>query len=319
LSKPDALLLLFSRHPRWMSPPSFVMPLPRLISSTVVLPVWHAVVACSIIPAVSPKLPKQTLVQRVEVGWLPICKAPIASLRFASVNFISKGASATVVCTSRNECWRGVEFCDTNGGGGGRSNFDEQPVGGGSGMYNVDDMPVGMSSSTQAFKSGSSMPDIPEQVDEGAIQLHACPSCDRRFNERALKIHMKACNKLKRKAFDITEKRYEGLVDESELARIKQAQRVDEKADKQAKLDKQAKKDKWRREHEQLQGAMRANKGTGEAAVHTPDPGLVPCPHCGRKFNESSADRHIAICQSVFSKKNAAKPAAKNAGNRKYR
>ena len=128
-----------------------------------------------------------------------------------------------------------------------------------------------------------------------------------------------ACNKPKRKAFDITEKRYEGLVDESELARIKQAQRVDEKADKQAKLDKQAKKDKWRREHEQLQGAMRANKGTGEAAVHTPDPGLVPCPHCGRKFNESSADRHIAICQSVFSKKNAAKPAAKNAGNRKYR
>ena len=50
------------------------------------------------------------------------------------------------------------------GGGGGRSNFDEQPVGGGSGMYNVDDMPVGMSSSTQAFKSGSSMPDIPEQA-----------------------------------------------------------------------------------------------------------------------------------------------------------
>lgn len=59
---------------------------------------------------------------------------------------------------------------------------------------------------------------------------------------------------------------------------------------------------KWKRESEYFREAIRAAKmgiSSGPAPV---DPSLVPCPHCGRKFNEEAANRHIPICKNVFSK-----------------
>jgi hypothetical protein len=35
------------------------------------------------------------------------------------------------------------------------------------------------------------------------------------------------------------------------------------------------------------------------------DDGMVACQHCGRKFNDTAAARHIPICQKVFSNKGA--------------
>eukprot|EP00945_MAST-04E_sp_MAST-4E-sp1_P001673 g1673.t1 len=32
-----------------------------------------------------------------------------------------------------------------------------------------------------------------------------------------------------------------------------------------------------------------------------PDPSFVPCPHCGRTFNEKAAERHIPKCNSFDS------------------
>jgi len=29
---------------------------------------------------------------------------------------------------------------------------------------------------------------------------------------------------------------------------------------------------------------------------------LVPCPYCGRKFNEQAAERHIPSCKNVINK-----------------
>lgn len=33
-----------------------------------------------------------------------------------------------------------------------------------------------------------------------------------------------------------------------------------------------------------------------------PDPSLVPCPHCGRRFNQKAAERHIPQCQNIKAK-----------------
>ena len=33
-----------------------------------------------------------------------------------------------------------------------------------------------------------------------------------------------------------------------------------------------------------------------------PDPTFIPCPHCGRTFNEKAAERHIPKCKSIKAK-----------------
>ena len=90
----------------------------------------------------------------------------------------------------------------------------------------------------------------------------------------------------------MTEKRFEGLVEKNELERIKEVATQ--------KPDKPKPKSKWKHQHEQLVSAMRAVKGETQEVKTTVDPSLVPCPHCHRKFNATSAERHIKICQKVF-------------------
>ena len=48
-------------------------------------------------------------------------------------------------------------------------------------------------------------------------------------------------------------------------------------------------------------------------ACSEPDPSLVPCPHCGRSFNEKAAERHIPRC-----KDQKAKPTRLKAGGRRH-
>jgi uncharacterized Zn-finger protein len=65
---------------------------------------------------------------------------------------------------------------------------------------------------------------------------------------------------------------------------------------------------KWKREHEQFIAVLRGAKGGSSNAdeqnsdfpEEPVDDGLTPCPHCGRRFNETNAERHIKICLSVF-------------------
>lgn len=33
-----------------------------------------------------------------------------------------------------------------------------------------------------------------------------------------------------------------------------------------------------------------------------PDPSLIPCPHCGRRFNAKAAERHIPSCATTINK-----------------
>lgn len=45
-----------------------------------------------------------------------------------------------------------------------------------------------------------------------------------------------------------------------------------------------------------------------------PDPSLIPCPHCGRRFNEKAAQRHIEACARTVHKPKFLKAGTGGAG-----
>jgi hypothetical protein len=74
-------------------------------------------------------------------------------------------------------------------------------------------------------------------------------------------------------------------------------------------------KPSWQAKSSQLRDAMRAANAYKKAIaegksgadlppppVSAPDPSLVPCPHCGRSFNETAAERHIPKCTNIKAK-----------------
>ena len=67
---------------------------------------------------------------------------------------------------------------------------------------------------------------------------------------------------------------------------------------------------KWKRESNALKDAMKAARAyaskdpkkiaeLGPSVASEPDPDLVQCPHCSRRFNEDSAKRHIEHCKNT--------------------
>merc|ERR1711916_35823 len=65
---------------------------------------------------------------------------------------------------------------------------------------------------------------------------------------------------------------------------------------------------KWKSQSAALRKAMLEARGKGtkdmfdvlEVGAETSS--LIPCPHCGRKFNQTAADRHIPQCQNIKAK-----------------
>jgi len=135
-----------------------------------------------------------------------------------------------------------------------------------------------------------------ESLDEYVqLTLVPCRICGRKFNEERLEKHMTACVKANnanksRKTFDMKKARVEG----TEAAQFAKA------ADKVAKkYEQKAKKSNWKAKSEAFRATMRAAKdpnATPAPVVENPD--FVKCPHCGRSFNESAAERHIPKCNS---------------------
>jgi len=76
---------------------------------------------------------------------------------------------------------------------------------------------------------------------------------------------------------------------------------------------------KWKAESNQFREAMKAAREYAKAkksgapmpdmpsAPSAPDPSLILCENCGRRFNEKAAERHIPKCQSIKAKPNRLK------------
>ncbi len=151
--------------------------------------------------------------------------------------------------------------------------------------------------------------DQPTEQPTEAVVLFPCPDCGRKFNKKALARHQNICRKVfqqKRKAFDASKARLSefGGQDKQLVKSVKKAP---------ARRAPKGKSGKWKRQSEALREAMRANKIYAQAEAEgkplppmsstpTVDPDLVPCPHCGRSFNETAAARHIPRCRDIKAK-----------------
>ncbi|XP_076464301.1 uncharacterized protein LOC143296318 [Babylonia areolata] len=135
------------------------------------------------------------------------------------------------------------------------------------------------------------------------VRTVPCKVCGRKFADDRIQKHQAACKNAhkKRQTFDPTQMRTDG----TDMAKYIQ---------KGTHLKEQPKKKKadWRRKHQEFISNIRYAKEVqqmekqGLSAKDLPppppsqvNPDLVPCPHCGRTFNEQSAERHIPRCQEL--------------------
>lgn len=157
-----------------------------------------------------------------------------------------------------------------------------------------------------------------------------CQFCQRNFNEDRLEKHQEVCRKMtakKRKIFDASKHRVQGTEAEKYVKKglgktansstTKSVTAVANHNNNNATTD--GKKSNWRKKHEEFINAIREAKKVqahlakgGKLSDLPPpppseNPDYVQCPHCGRRFNESAAERHIPKCANM--KHNKPKPA----------
>ncbi|XP_073950022.1 zinc finger C2HC domain-containing protein 1B [Choristoneura fumiferana] len=150
----------------------------------------------------------------------------------------------------------------------------------------------------------------------GAGAGEACAVCARRFAPDRLAKHQEICRKAhakKRKPFDVLKHRLAGTEAEPFLNKLRK--NTASNTSNKPKLNAG-----WRQKHEEFIAAIRAAKQVqahlaagGKLSDLPPpppseNPDYVPCPHCGRRFNQGAADRHIPKCANF--QFNKPKPAA---------
>ncbi|ESO09001.1 hypothetical protein HELRODRAFT_74483, partial [Helobdella robusta] len=129
------------------------------------------------------------------------------------------------------------------------------------------------------------------------LNLYPCSICGRNFSEDVLPRHQNICAKTaqkKRKVFDSSKQRVEG----TELAQL----------NKKAVHSNTMKKKSWQVKHEEfirtirearkVQTAIASGKPLPPPPPPTFNPDYVQCDYCGRRFNETAAERHIQFCKT---------------------
>jgi len=150
----------------------------------------------------------------------------------------------------------------------------------------------------------------PSMYQADAGPLRECPmGCGRSFSEEVLNKHAKVCKKVfqsKRKKFDSSQQR--ATDDQAELEHESRYNNPYPSKNKgKAPMGKpgaggKGGKAKWKAESEAFRANLRAARGAPlskdeqQSLAQASEAGLTPCPHCGRKFNDNAAQRHISFC-----------------------
>jgi len=171
-------------------------------------------------------------------------------------------------------------------------------------------------------------------------ELYQCPDCFRKFNREPYHKHVRVCAQVflqKRKTFDSSQMRVQANPD---LASFLQGSGLNDPRKKGTKtmnsssknnmnimkgnnvsaavasivapMDNNPYKKNWKDESNAFREAMKAAREVSKAIAtgaplppptpSAPDPSLIPCPHCTRRFSVKAADRHIPQCQNIIAK-----------------
>ncbi|CAL7948551.1 unnamed protein product [Xylocopa violacea] len=166
--------------------------------------------------------------------------------------------------------------------------------------------PISGSATQKRSASGKSGGCVP-----AAENLVPCKMCGRRFAQDRVTLHEQICVKTaqkKRKQFDTTMYRVRG----TDIEPFYKKGLIKKQPEK---LKKPEVKSNWRRKHEDFINAIRSAKqvqahlAAGGKLSDLPPPPVsdncdyIQCPHCGRKFNQAAAERHIPKCEHMLHNK----------------
>lgn len=114
----------------------------------------------------------------------------------------------------------------------------------------------------------------------------SCQFCKRKFALDRIEKHRVACEKLikKRPIFDVFKKKFPTHTES-----------YSKKSSKKSSLNLIYPNSKWQKQHLDLVRNLRY----GDERSHED---YVPCPHCGRKFGQQTAEKHIEICKNIINK-----------------
>jgi len=179
-------------------------------------------------------------------------------------------------------------------------------------------MPKKAAGGAEAFAAKAAALEMDEQAEESNVQLFPCKMCDRKFKQEALERHMNICKKVfcdKRRVYNTTEHRLPDASDAPELAEVRRkAAKATAKGEvgigDAKKDDTKQKKNNWRIKSEAFRQAMQNGKLVDKFQKEGRDLRDLPpqkataaelddrvqCQHCGRKFGEQQAERHIPNC-----------------------
>ncbi|KAJ3022502.1 Zinc finger C2HC domain-containing protein 1A [Thoreauomyces humboldtii] len=184
--------------------------------------------------------------------------------------------------------------------------------------------------------------DVPAAAAGPTDNRHPCQTCGRKFLELdRLEKHTIACSKMQkpRKQYDATKARVKGTELESYAGKARtEALLADDSRPKHGKpaatfthdatpIAPAKRPANWRVKHDKFIQMVRAARqpdgspgasGSTASLASEPDPDLVPCEHCNRRFQKDTAARHIPFCKESKQKNhyrnNAVRPGANGSG-----
>lgn len=170
----------------------------------------------------------------------------------------------------------------------------------------------------QSFPSSSSNLQSAFEEDDEQIEqtMYQCDICQRKFIESVIERHQRICakNSAPRKVYNMRAKRLEGSgIEQIQSANKQTAAKVGSGRDANSRKKNNSenqiigKKSTWKSKSSAFREAMSSSRNVGKALKDgtklppsmpsAPDPSLIQCEYCSRRFNEKAADRHIPFCR----------------------
>ncbi|KAG7390548.1 Zinc finger C2HC domain-containing protein 1A [Phytophthora pseudosyringae] len=193
-------------------------------------------------------------------------------------------------------------------------------------LHHVDEDSTGDTQYPVPITTGFNLSADLDEYADGAEQMEQCHNCSRKFNIASFQKHQKICEKVfsgQRKVFNMAAKRLEGTEAEK-IAREAKSKNSSNGARKtpMAATEKPIKAKggaDWKQKSDMFRNAMKASRDVSKALKEgkelppmipsAPDPSLIQCEYCSRRFNEKAAERHINFCREKSQRDNIKGPA----------